>query len=303
MDKPRGPTSFDIVAQMRRRLSEKRIGHAGTLDPMATGLLVILVGEATKLEPYLSGARKTYVATVKLGAETTSGDAEGDVVSATEVPSSVREALAAPPGGCVAKALAIEVARSEQVPPSVSAIHVDGERSHVRVRRGEHVTLPPRPVEVRSLAVLGGDPAEATLTVRLEVSKGYYVRAFARDLGASLGVAGHLVALRRERSGDFSVDAAAAPAGVTRDRVIGIAEAVAQAMPTAHLTAEGERFARQGKGLTPEHFVAPPEVGDRPFGWVRDGALVAIGAREDVIYRVLRGFSPLPPLPTPSGER
>jgi tRNA pseudouridine55 synthase len=195
-DKPIGPTSHDIVLEARRVFRTRRIGHAGTLDPMASGLLVILLGEATKLSSVLTLAEKEYVTTVRFGVGTSTLDALGPVTRRREVDSTF------PDPSALAAALQSERERTLQVPPQVSAIKVDGKRGHERARAGEEFELDPRDVRVHELELLDRGPAEVRL--RLVVSKGYYVRALARDLGISLGAPAHLSELRRTRSGPFS---------------------------------------------------------------------------------------------------
>ena len=196
VDKPGGLTSHDVVARLRRILRTRKVGHAGTLDPMATGVLVCGVGRGTKLLGHLALDTKAYTATIRLGATTTTDDAEGEVV-ATADPSAVG-------GDDVAAGIAALTGPILQVPSSVSAIKVDGRRAYARVRAGEEVVLPPRPVTVGSFTLLARRGAD--LDVAVECSSGTYVRALARDLGAALGVGGHLTALRRTRVGPFRLD-------------------------------------------------------------------------------------------------
>jgi tRNA pseudouridine55 synthase len=200
VDKPSGWTSHDVVARIRRVCGTRRVGHAGTLDPMATGVLVLGVGRATKLLTFLVGCDKGYAATVRLGESTITDDAEGDVVASADASEVSRAAL----DGAVAQL----TGAIQQVPSSVSAIKVDGKRSYARVRSGEDVRLAARPVTVSRFAVLDVRPAGSCLDVDIEVdvSSGTYVRALARDLGSALGVGGHLTALRRTRVGRFAVD-------------------------------------------------------------------------------------------------
>ena len=198
VDKPAGLTSHDVVARLRRILRTRRIGHAGTLDPMATGVLVCGVGRGTKLLGHLALDTKSYTATVRLGATTTTDDAEGEVV-ATADPGGVTDAALAAAMGALTGPI-------RQVPSAVSAIKVDGKRAYARVRAGEQVVLPARPVTVSAFALLGRRGAE--LDVAVDCSSGTYVRALARDLGAALGVGGHLTALRRTRVGPFGLDRA-----------------------------------------------------------------------------------------------
>jgi tRNA pseudouridine55 synthase len=201
VDKPAGWTSHDVVARTRRLAGTRRVGHAGTLDPMATGVLVLGLGKATRLLGHLTLTEKAYDATIRLGASTLTDDAEGEVTATTSAgevtEQAVREGVAALTGTI------------EQVPSSVSAIKVDGERAYRRVRAGDEVTLAARPVVVSQFEVLAvrrtGDSVD--VDVSLVCSSGTYVRALARDLGAALGVGGHLRALRRTRVGPYDLDA------------------------------------------------------------------------------------------------
>ena len=205
VDKPGGMTSHDVVARIRRLARTRRVGHGGTLDPMATGVLIIGVGRATRLLTYVIGAGKGYTATIRLGQSTVTDDAEGEVVgtgSTAEVTeAAVRAGLAALTGDV------------EQVPSAVSAIKINGERAYKRVRDGESVTLAARPVTISRLEPLAvRRPAPDVLDVDVDVrcSSGTYVRAIARDLGVALGgVGGHLTALRRTAVGDFTLAEAA----------------------------------------------------------------------------------------------
>jgi tRNA pseudouridine55 synthase len=199
VDKPAGLTSHDVVARLRRILRTRKVGHAGTLDPMATGVLVCGVGRGTKLLGHLALDTKAYTATIRLGATTTTDDAEGEVLETTD-PS----AVAAVADAAVAAGIAALTGPILQVPSSVSAIKVDGRRAYARVRAGEQVVLPPRPVTVSQFTLLARRGAD--LDVVVECSSGTYVRALARDLGAALGVGGHLTALRRTRVGPFRLD-------------------------------------------------------------------------------------------------
>jgi tRNA pseudouridine55 synthase len=279
VDKPRGPTSHDVVAKVRRALGTREVGHAGTLDPMATGVLVVLVGEATKLAPYLTADDKAYEARVRLGEGTDTLDAEGTVVATAPVPDDLEARLDA--------ALEAERARTEQVPPAYSAVHAGGTRAHELARRGEVVELAPRPVAVRSLerAALRSPDVDLVLVV----SKGYYVRSLARDLAARLSTVGHLVALRRTRSGAFGLEDAVAPtAPELAAHLVPIAQAAARALPVATLDARGELDARCGRRVRPEDRSA---VHAGPTAWLSaDGSLVAIGVDEEGSGRVLRGF-------------
>ncbi|WP_459643129.1 tRNA pseudouridine(55) synthase TruB [Kineococcus sp. NUM-3379] len=195
-------TSHDVVSRCRRVVGSRRVGHAGTLDPAATGVLVVGTGRATRLLTYVVGHDKEYLATVRLGAATVTDDAEGEVLSTADASGVGEEALRG--------AVAALTGPLQQVPSSVSAVKVDGRRSYARVRAGEDVELPARPVTVTRFDVLAVRRAEVSVDVDVvvECSAGTYVRALARDLGAALGVGGHLTALRRTRSGPFRVQSA-----------------------------------------------------------------------------------------------
>ena len=273
IDKPKGETSHDAVAALRKRLGTKRVGHAGTLDPMATGVLVVAVGEATKLVPYLTSADKEYEATVKLGRATDTLDADGRETGHAPLPDGWPDLLDA--------ALAAERARTEQEPPMFSAIHLSGERAHVLARRGDAVALAPRPVSVESLALLGveGD----AIRLRLTVSKGYYVRALARDLAVRLGTIGHLTSLRRVRSGPFTL------ADVGKDPLT-LEAAAARVLTVVTLTPAGVEHARAGRRV-PLDQMSSSGAGDH--AWLdAAGKLIAIGTIEDGAGRVTRGFVP-----------
>lgn len=201
VDKPPDWTSHDVVGRIRRLAGTRKVGHAGTLDPMATGVLVLGINRATRLLGHLTLVDKEYVATIRLGRSTVTDDAEGEVTSTTSA-AQVDEAV-------VRSVLATFTGDIEQVPSSVSAIKVDGVRSYARVRSGEEVTLKARPVHVAELELTGFRPGEvADLDVRVVCSSGTYIRALARDIGTTLGVGGHLTALRRTRVGGFTIDKA-----------------------------------------------------------------------------------------------
>ena len=207
VDKPAGGTSHDVVARVRRLAATRKVGHAGTLDPMATGVLVLGIGRGTRLLTYLVGSDKDYDATIRLGQATTTDDAEGEVLAGAGVGDLGRARLAA--------AVSALTGAIRQVPSAVSAIKVDGKRAYARVRAGEQVELAAREVVVSRFDVLDVRPstaADGTPVVDLDVSvtcsSGTYVRALARDLGAALGTGGHLTALRRTRVGAYPVTAA-----------------------------------------------------------------------------------------------
>jgi len=200
VDKPPGWTSHDVVARTRRLCGTRRVGHAGTLDPMATGVLVLGINRATKLLTFLVGCDKTYTATIRLGQSTITDDAEGEVTTSGDVAGLSMQA--------VERAVASLTGEISQVPSSVSAIKVDGKRSYARVRAGQDVVLKARQVNVHRFDILDRRTGDEVwdLDVVVDVSSGTYVRALARDLGAALGVGGHLAALRRTRVGRFEID-------------------------------------------------------------------------------------------------
>ena len=205
VDKPSGMTSHDVVGRVRRLAGTRKVGHAGTLDPMATGVLVLGVNRATRLLGHLMLTEKGYDATLRLGATTTTDDAEGEVTSVVSA-AGVTEAQ-------IVAALAEFVGDIEQVPTAVSAIKVDGKRAYQRVRDGEEVTLEARPVTIHELVLhdvrrVSGEPEAVDVRVSVRCSSGTYIRAIARDLGAALGVGGHLTSLRRTAVGPFTLDAA-----------------------------------------------------------------------------------------------
>jgi len=281
VDKPAGCTSHTVVARLRKQLGTRAVGHAGTLDPMATGVLLLLVGEGTKLSPYLTLETKAYRAEVLFGRTTDTLDTDGRITDERPVPP---EALAPEH---VEAALAGERARTEQVPPAVSAIQVDGVRAHRLARRGEAPELPPRPVRVLSLALLATHADRIEVAVR--ATKGYYVRALARDLGARLGVPACLSALRRTESGAFTLAEASpwpVPAGTAP---LSLTAAARRCLPTASLTPEGAQKARLGQALVAAHFLAPPD-GEGVHAWLENEQLVAVGVWRDDGYRVQRGF-------------
>ena len=298
VDKPRGLTSHDVVARARRALGTREIGHAGTLDPMATGVLVLAIGEATKLVPWLTALDKSYEATIALGVETDTLDADGAETARAAIPDDVRALLARSSGAAGAPplcaALDRERARSAQVPPAFSAIRTGGERAFARARRGEAVALAERDVAVRRLEVVGWSAEPPELHVVLDVAKGYYVRSLARDLSAGLGTVGHLRRLRRTQSGNFTSDEALpldGPPENLRAAILPPAVAASRALPAGRLTDAGVRDARHGRPVQPGDHDAPPST---VCAWLdAAGALVAVGRVDgDGRGTVLRGFAP-----------
>ncbi len=204
VDKPAGPTSFDIIAQTRREFQTKAVGHTGTLDPFATGLLVLLLGRYTRLSEYLTAQDKTYEATICLGIGTDTDDCEGQVIAQTDASHISSETIEI--------ALQSFLGEQMQVPPQYSAISIGGERAYKKARRGEQVAYEPRPIHVYEIGVIpsllvgeGQGEGCTYATFRIKVSKGTYIRAIARDLGTKLGVPAHLTALRRTACGPYNI--------------------------------------------------------------------------------------------------
>jgi tRNA pseudouridine55 synthase len=251
VDKPAGWTSHDVVAKARRILRTRKIGHAGTLDPMATGVLLLGVGRATKLLGHLALTDKEYEAVIRLGVTTVTDDAEGEVLEVRPVEAS---------DDALAVAMAALTGEIEQVPAAVSAVKVDGRRAYERVRSGEEVLLAARRVTVSAFELLERrdgpagtpDPVGTDLAVRVTCSSGTYIRALARDLGAALGCGGHLTYLRRTRVGPFTVADASgleafAEAGAAA--VTPLARAVASAFAAREVDAVGADAVSHGRRL------------------------------------------------------
>jgi tRNA pseudouridine55 synthase len=247
VDKPGGITSHGAVAAARRALGTRKIGHAGTLDPMATGLLILGVERATRVLGHLALHDKEYLATIRLGASTVTDDAEGDVVSSA--PPSVIASVSESDIDRVMHSLTGEIS---QVPSSVSAVKVDGKRAYARVRAGEDVALKSRGVTITTFARTAlrreGDYLDIDVTV--ECSTGTYVRALARDLGHALGVGGHLTMLRRTRIGAFRVEDAADLESLTPDRVVPLSEAARASFPSLTLSDSDSEHVSHGRRIS-----------------------------------------------------
>lgn len=248
VDKATGWTSHDVVARVRRLADTRKVGHAGTLDPMATGVLVVGIGRATRLLGHLALSDKAYLATIRLGQSTVTDDAEGEVTAECDA--------AAVSDLQLATAVATLTGALQQVPSSVSAIKVGGQRAYARVRAGADVALPPRAVRVLAFDVRDVRRRGAVVDVDVAVvcSTGTYVRALARDLGKALGVGGHLTALRRTRVGPFAAASARTVdelAAVPPERlpVMTIAEAAAACFPTYTLDDDHSRAVRDGRPI------------------------------------------------------
>lgn len=307
VDKPSGPTSFDVVAAVRRHTHAAKVGHAGTLDPLASGLLLVCLGEGTKAVPWLMDAPKRYEAELRLGVETDTLDAQGVVVREAPLPPLDRETVEA--------ALAGFRGTIAQAPPAHSALKQGGERLYKKARRGEPVEIAARDVVVHALELVALEPPRLVLDVTC--GKGFYVRSLARDLGAALGCGAHLTALRRTATAGFDVQAARPPAALLdgtawRDALVPVDEALGH-LPALALDAEGERRARNGVAVAwtgREGEAAADGAAVRLVGV--DGALVAVGevgrrADGSVMVRVVRGFfggreTPVEPVRRPLGD-
>ncbi|MEU7618556.1 tRNA pseudouridine(55) synthase TruB [Micromonospora rifamycinica] len=274
VDKPGGMTSHDVVARIRRLARTRRVGHGGTLDPMATGVLVIGVGRATRLLTYVIGAGKSYTATVRLGQSTVTDDAEGEVLTSTPAGGLTDAAIRAAFGPLTGEI--------DQVPSAVSAIKINGERAYKRVRDGESVDLPARRVTVSRLDVLAirrDTPDVVDVDVDVTCSSGTYIRALARDAGRSLGVGGHLTALRRTAVGSFTLAEAATLAALEEraPEVVNLPldTAAGRYFPRREAGADEARVLSHGGPLDPVGIAGPYAV----FG--PDGGLIAIVSERD----------------------
>jgi tRNA pseudouridine55 synthase len=282
VDKPAGPTSHDIVDRVRRALGVRRVGHTGTLDPFATGVLPVCVGRATRLARFLTEGEKEYEATVRLGFATTTDDATGAPLGPPRPVAVSREQVEGAARGFVGRVF--------QTPPSFSAKHIGGGRAYERARKGEPVALPPREVTVYVLQVL--ETADDRLRVLVRCSAGTYIRALGRDLGAALGTGGHLADLRRTRAGGFGLERAVpadALAPSSRNELVPMGQCLT-GLPAVVVTEEGRQAVTHGRPLAPSHAVSGFPEG-RSAGRVRildaAGELLALAVPEDA-----RGFGP-----------
>ncbi|GGP80725.1 tRNA pseudouridine(55) synthase TruB [Streptosporangium pseudovulgare] len=282
VDKPAGWTSHDVVGKLRGIAGTRRVGHAGTLDPMATGVLVVGVEKATRLLGHLALTEKGYDATIRLGVSTNTDDAEGEVTATASAAHVSDEGIA--------EGIAALTGRITQVPPQVSAIKVNGERAYKRVRAGEEVELRGRPVTVSAFEVTAvrreGDVVDVDASVTC--SSGTYIRALARDLGAALGTGGHLTFLRRTRVGPYDLSAARTIEQLAADCVITpMAEAVAAAFPRRDVTAEEAAVVGHGGRLP------ALGAGEGPIGvFGPDGTLLALVEERGRSTRSLAVFVP-----------
>ncbi len=281
IDKSSGMTSHDVVGRVRRLAGQKRVGHGGTLDPAATGVLPVALGDATRLLEFLVEGRKRYRALIKLGVVTTTDDAEGAVVAEQPVPEIAEADLLA--------TLATFVGAIQQIPPMYSAIQVGGRRLYDLAREGTTIELAPRTVEIDQLTLLGWE--SPLLSLDVTCGKGTYIRAIARDLGAALGCGAHLQALRRTAVGPLtsetgvSLDALAADPALLVERLLPPESAVAH-LPRVDLDLDAARLVRNGMPLA----LAEPLVGDTSCAHA-DGALLALLRYDGAVWRPFKVFS------------
>lgn len=276
IDKPAGMTSHDVVARVRRLAGQKRVGHAGTLDPAATGVLVVALGAATRLIEYVQDQTlKGYLAVVRLGQTTATDDAEGEPLESRPLPPldpAVLEAALAPLRGTI-----------QQVPPMYSALHHQGQRLYDLARAGVTLDLPARPVRIERLELRGWAPPDLTLDVLC--GKGTYIRSLARDLGAALGCGGHLRALQRTLVGSFRIEDAAPLDGLVPEAALLPPELAVADWPRADLDEEAARRVRNGLAL---HLDGLEGLRARAHG--PDGRLLALLSRTDTRWRPEKVF-------------
>jgi tRNA pseudouridine55 synthase len=288
-DKPGGITSHDVVSRARRALGTRKVGHAGTLDPMATGLLVLGVDSSTRLLTYLVGLGKQYTATIRLGQSSTTDDADGELSDPEDATGVTRAQLDA--------AIAALTGEIEQVPSTYSAIKVDGRRSYERARSGEEVALAARAVTVSRFEILAErrEPPFLDLDVVVDCSSGTYIRALARDLGASLvaegrAVGGHLTALRRTAVGPFSVADAVGVDDITPDSLRDPAAVAGELFPAIRMSDEQVAALTQGKKVTVVAGGAEAADADVAAALAASGRLVGLVSVRAGVARVLVNF-------------
>ena len=289
IDKPIGWTSHDVVARVRRIAGQKHVGHAGTLDPLASGLLLLVLGTATRLSSYLMASAKTYCAEVVLGATTRTDDAEGPLQSETRVSLDRDTVERVVQGFC---------GEIDQVPPLYAAVRHHGQKLYVLARKGETVRPEPRRVQIDRIDILRWSPPR--LRLRIVCGSGTYIRALARDIGSALGTGGYLHALRRVESGAFRVDTAAVLEGLDRDRLVQCvqpADLAVTGLPAVVLDQVRARRLVQGNGVP---MAEDGEWRDRAMGspsddrvvrvYDMDGGLLALAAVHDGVLRPRRVF-------------
>ncbi|MDJ0334737.1 tRNA pseudouridine(55) synthase TruB [Salinibacterium sp. G-O1] len=290
VDKPQGITSHDVVARARKSIGTRKVGHAGTLDPMATGLLVLGVNNSTRLLTWVVGLDKEYTATIRLGADSNTDDADGQVGEPVDAAT-----LAAVTDTEIASGVLALTGPILQRPSSVSAIKVGGKRAYALAREGEEVVLAERPVTIGAFEVIATRRGEwLDLDVRVECSTGTYIRALARDLGAALGVGGHLTALRRTRIGPFTVGEASGIEADLAQTMLDPAEVASALFDRADLTAQEAIDLAHGKRISLSVDSPGPIAAVSP-----EGRLIGLVENIDGRAHVLVNFPPdLPPAAT-----
>ena len=268
IDKPTDWTSHDVVAKVRKAVGTKKVGHAGTLDPLATGLLVLGIESGTKLLTFLVGADKTYEATIRLGQQTVSDDSESEVIKSVSL-----DEISKVSDADILRDIAKLTGVILQTPSSVSAIKIDGKRAYDLVRAGESVELKAREVKIYSFEMLSASRVSGFLDVqvRVECSSGTYIRALARDLGNALGVGGHITALRRTKVGHFDVSEANSIEELGELRLTDMAAAAKQLFPVVELTDSEVTDLIHGKRIS-----GKPEVTGLTAGISMSGKLIAV---------------------------
>ena len=282
LDKPVGRTSFESLHTIKNRLRTKKVGHAGTLDKFARGLLIVLTGRCTRMVAYLMPLDKEYVGVIRFGEETDTLDVEGELVRSGPVPpvERIREILPRFVGGI------------DQVPPAFSAVHHDGERAYRLARKGESPALEARRVRIDGIDVLSYRPPD--LTVRVRCSKGTYIRALARDIGRDCGSCAHLIGLERTRIGPFSLDEAVAPEEFDADSDLMASSEFVGRLPSLEVREVTDRAAaavRHGQTLADDAFERPPRDDGQFALFTRNGEFLALVRRETGRYRYLGVFA------------
>ncbi|WP_053228124.1 tRNA pseudouridine(55) synthase TruB [Spirochaeta cellobiosiphila] len=259
-DKNIGQTSFQFLGTIKRKLNTKRVGHAGTLDKFASGLMIVLVGRATKLNALFSGLDKSYIATMSFGVETDTLDPEGQVIKTANLPDLNQ----------IEKVLPTFLGTINQIPPAYSAIHINGKRAYERVRSGEKVEPPIRKIDIKSLKAVSYN--EETLKFEVFCSKGTYVRSLARDIAYSLNSCGHLEHLRRTSIGPFNLE------DYKQNVLIGSDELLKKLFnwDSLYLKPDYYSYTKDGKVLYPEYFIEPPEIEGTYFLYREDDVFVGI---------------------------
>lgn len=282
VDKPEGPTSHDVVGMARRALGTRRVGHAGTLDPFASGLLVLCYGPATRLAEYLSGLGKSYRGVARLGMVTTTADRTGEVLQQSDGWRALREEE-------VEAAFRAQLGEIEQLPPAYSAKKIGGVRAYDLARRGEEVELRPARVVIERIEII--EMALPEVTFEVECSSGTYIRSIARDVGESLGVGGHLQALRRTRIGGHALDAASKAEELDDPELLRRAWlsplAAISHLPRVEVEEDEARRLRHGAPILADG----RQVTESPLALVHDGELLAIGALDGGAIRARKVFA------------